>query len=80
MLVTPFDEHERMDEASLRCLVDYEINAGVHGLGISFPGEIDKLTESERTRLYLLSEIAGQKWGQVDARKKVTTQPTEQVQ
>ena len=35
MLVTPLHAHERMDETSLRRLIDYEIDAGVHGLGIS---------------------------------------------
>ena len=48
ILVTPFDERERIDEQSLRRLVDYNIEAGVHGLGISYPGEIDKMTEGER--------------------------------
>ena len=35
MLVTLFDQYERMDEARLRRLIDYEIDAGVHGFGIS---------------------------------------------
>jgi 4-hydroxy-tetrahydrodipicolinate synthase len=51
ILVTPFDEKDRIDEDSLRNLVDYCIGAGVHGLGIAFATEIPKLTESERLRV-----------------------------
>ena len=36
ILVTPFDESDRVDEDSLRSVVDYTIDAGVHGLGIAF--------------------------------------------
>ncbi|MEW6751865.1 MAG: dihydrodipicolinate synthase family protein [Candidatus Latescibacterota bacterium] len=48
ILVTPFDAQDRVDEESLRRLVDYDIEAGVHGLGIAFGSEIPKLTEAER--------------------------------
>ena len=33
ILVTPFDRLERIDTDSLRSLVDFTIDAGVHGLG-----------------------------------------------
>ena len=51
ILITPFDESDRVDEDSLRSVVDYSIDAGVHGLGIAFATEIPKLTEAERLRV-----------------------------
>jgi dihydrodipicolinate synthase/N-acetylneuraminate lyase len=48
ILVTPFDKQERIDTDSLRNLVDFTIEAGVHGLGIALGSEILKLTEAER--------------------------------
>jgi dihydrodipicolinate synthase/N-acetylneuraminate lyase len=51
ILVTPFDEQERVDEDSLRSLVDFNIGAGVHGLGIALGSEIQKLTEPEREQV-----------------------------
>lgn len=48
ILVTPFDDHGRLDEESLRRLVHFTIDAGVHGLGIALGSEIYKLTEPER--------------------------------
>ncbi|MEZ4617968.1 MAG: dihydrodipicolinate synthase family protein [Caldilineaceae bacterium] len=33
ILVTPFDEAGRIDEESLRRLIDFNLDAGVHGLG-----------------------------------------------
>lgn len=51
ILVTPFDEAYRIDEPSLRNLVEYQIEAGVHGLGVAMGSEIFRLTESERARV-----------------------------
>lgn len=51
ILVTPFDEHENVDEDSLRNLVDFIIDCGVHGLGIALGSEIQKLTEAEREQV-----------------------------
>jgi 4-hydroxy-tetrahydrodipicolinate synthase len=48
ILVTPFDDRERIDADSLRSLVDFTIDAGVHGLGIALGSEIQKLTDAER--------------------------------
>jgi 4-hydroxy-tetrahydrodipicolinate synthase len=48
ILVTPFDERERVDVDSLRSLVEFELAAGVHGLGIALGSEVMRLTESER--------------------------------
>ena len=51
VLVTPFDERDRVDEDSLRSVVEYNIDAGVHGVVIAFATEIMKLTEAERLRV-----------------------------
>ncbi len=48
ILLTPFDAHGRIDAESLRNLVDFTIDAGVHGLGIALGSEVYKLTEAER--------------------------------
>jgi 4-hydroxy-tetrahydrodipicolinate synthase len=48
ILVTPFDEQSRVDDDSLRQLIDFNIDAGVHGLGVALGSEIFKLGESER--------------------------------
>jgi dihydrodipicolinate synthase/N-acetylneuraminate lyase len=51
ILVTPFDEQARLDEESLRRLVEFAIAAGVHGLGLALGSEIYKLSEQERATL-----------------------------
>jgi dihydrodipicolinate synthase/N-acetylneuraminate lyase len=51
ILVTPFDEQSRLDEESLRRLVEFTIAAGVHGLGLALGSEIYKLSEQERATL-----------------------------
>jgi 4-hydroxy-tetrahydrodipicolinate synthase len=48
ILVTPFDEAGRIDEASLKRLVDFNIAAGVHGLGVAIGSEVFKFNEAER--------------------------------
>ena len=48
ILVTPFDEQGHIDAESLRRLIDFNINAGVHGLGVALGSEIFKLSEAER--------------------------------
>jgi 4-hydroxy-tetrahydrodipicolinate synthase len=48
ILLTPFDEKSRVDEESLRRLIDFDIAAGVHGLGVALASEIFKLSEAER--------------------------------
>lgn len=59
ILVTPFLEDGSIDERSLRSLVDFNIAAGVHGLGLAIGSEIFKLTEAERVRLtqIVVSEV-----------------------
>lgn len=51
ILVTPFDEESRIDEESVRRLIEYNLEAGVHGLGIAMGSEVLKLTEAERDQL-----------------------------
>jgi dihydrodipicolinate synthase/N-acetylneuraminate lyase len=48
ILVTPFDEKSRIDEDSLRSLVEFNLAAGVHGMGVALGSEIFKLSEAER--------------------------------
>ncbi|MGC9348131.1 MAG: dihydrodipicolinate synthase family protein [Anaerolineae bacterium] len=48
IVVTPFDEQGRVDVDSLQNLVDFELAAGVHGLGIALGSEVVRLTEDER--------------------------------
>ena len=48
ILVTPFDDQGRVDEESLRRLVDFDIDAGVHGLGVALGSEVFKLSEADR--------------------------------
>ena len=49
ILVTPFDERERVDVDSLQNLIEFQLAAGVHGLGIALGAEVQKLTEAERS-------------------------------
>jgi 4-hydroxy-tetrahydrodipicolinate synthase len=51
ILITPFDERSRIDEDSLRALVEFNIQAGVHGLGVALGSEIFKLSEAERDQV-----------------------------
>jgi dihydrodipicolinate synthase/N-acetylneuraminate lyase len=48
ILITPFDDEGRIDEESLRRLVEFNIEAGVHGLGVAIGSEVFRLTEAER--------------------------------
>ncbi|MET0771938.1 MAG: dihydrodipicolinate synthase family protein [Candidatus Limnocylindrales bacterium] len=48
ILITPFDEDGRIDIESLERLIEFDIAAGVHGLGVALGSEIFKLTEAER--------------------------------
>lgn len=52
ILLTPFTEDGKIDEKSLRKIVDFQMRAKVHGLAIlGFMGEVHKLTESERANV-----------------------------
>jgi dihydrodipicolinate synthase/N-acetylneuraminate lyase len=48
ILITPFDEQSRVDEESLRSLVEFNVKAGVHGIGVALGSEVFKLSEAER--------------------------------
>ena len=61
ILVTPFDEGAQIDEESLRRLIEFNLEAGVHGLGVALGSEVFKLTEAERvavTRI-VVDQVAG---------------------
>jgi len=63
ILITPFDADGRIDEASLRRVVHFELEGGVQGLGIGgFGSEAYKLTDQERIRCaeIVAAEIAAQ--------------------
>jgi dihydrodipicolinate synthase/N-acetylneuraminate lyase len=51
ILITPFDEAGGVDEESLRSLVEFNVTAGVHGIGVALGSEIFKLTEAERDQV-----------------------------
>src|SRR3954470_16266065 len=51
ILVTPFDEKGRIDEDSLKSLIDFNIAAGVHGVGVALGTEIFKFSEAERNQV-----------------------------
>jgi 4-hydroxy-tetrahydrodipicolinate synthase len=63
ILVTPFDDQDRIDQESLRRVVDFSIGAGVHGLGIALGSELLKLNEAERTQV--ISIVVDQTRGRV---------------
>jgi len=48
ILVTPFDDRSRVDVDSLQNVVEYCLNAGVHGLGVALGSEVLALSEDER--------------------------------
>ncbi|PNB46077.1 dihydrodipicolinate synthase family protein, partial [Pseudomonas sp. GW456-12-10-14-LB2] len=43
-----FDEKGRIDIDSLQSLIDFNVAAGVHGLGVALGSEIFKFSEGER--------------------------------
>ncbi|KAF0957328.1 dihydrodipicolinate synthase family protein [Rhodococcus sp. T7] len=57
LAVTPFDTNGELDEASLRSLVEYLIEGGVHGvIGLGTTGEFFTLSMAER--LHIMSTMA----------------------
>ncbi len=52
ILATPFDSGKKIDEKSLRSLVDFEIKAGVNGITIlGILGEVLRLSDAERSEI-----------------------------
>jgi dihydrodipicolinate synthase/N-acetylneuraminate lyase len=63
ILFVPFDDNGRVDEASLRRVVHFELEGGVDGIGINgFASEAYKLSDDERKQTVeiVASEVAGQ--------------------
>ncbi len=63
ILPTPFSDQGDIDEVSLRRLIDFELEVGVHGLSIlGFMGEAHKLSLEERRRVIatVVDQAAGQ--------------------
>lgn len=61
ILVTPYDESFQVDDDSLQNLVEFNLKAGVHGLGVALGSEIIALSEAERghmTRL-VVQQVRG---------------------
>jgi dihydrodipicolinate synthase/N-acetylneuraminate lyase len=51
ILITPFDEYGQIDEASLRRVVQFELEGGADGIGVGgFASEAYKLSDQERIR------------------------------
>jgi 4-hydroxy-tetrahydrodipicolinate synthase len=51
IVITPFDAQGKVDEASLRRVVRFELDGGVDGIGVGgFASEAYKLSEAERMR------------------------------
>src|SRR5947199_9896160 len=51
ILMTPFDEQDRIDEDGLRSVVEFNLENGVHGVGLALGSEMLKMTEAERERV-----------------------------
>lgn len=51
ILVTPFFDDGRIDEESLANIVEFNIAAGVHGLGVALGSEVFKFNEAERAQV-----------------------------
>lgn len=63
IVFTPFDENGDIDAHSLRKIVRFELDGGVHAIGVNgFASEAYKLTDSERHNnvQIVASEVAGQ--------------------
>ena len=62
ILITPFDENGAIDAAGLRRIVRFEVEGGVHAIGINgFASEAYKMTDDERRQTVeiVASELAG---------------------
>ena len=63
ILQTPFDKNDGIDTEGLRAVVDYNIYAGVDGVGIALASEVMMFNETERD--LLLSTVVDQTNGRV---------------
>lgn len=55
ILITPFDAKGGIDFDSLQALIEFNVTAGVHGLGIALGSEVFKLSEPERDQVLKLT-------------------------
>ncbi len=51
ILVTPYDAKMHVDVDSLQALVEFNLSAGVHGLGVALGSEVIALSEAERAQV-----------------------------
>jgi len=63
ILLTPFDDNERIDYESLHREVDMVLQAGAHGIGIAIGSEVFKLTPIERK--HVMRDVVDQVHGKV---------------
>lgn len=63
ILVTPFMADGSIDEESLERLIDFNVEAGVHALGVALGSEVFKFTEAER--LQVIRAVVGSVAGRV---------------
>lgn len=62
ILAAPFNSKKKIDEKSLRSLIDFELKAGVHGVTIlGVLGEVLRLSDAERSEItrIVLDEVRG---------------------
>ena len=62
VVIVPFDETGAVDERALRRVVRFELDGGVHGIGVNgFASEAYKLTDAERLQVAaaVADEVAG---------------------
>jgi 4-hydroxy-tetrahydrodipicolinate synthase len=62
IMATPFDSQKKIDEKSLRSLIDFELKAGVHGVTIlGLLGEVLRLSDVERSEItrIVVNEVRG---------------------
>lgn len=46
--ITPFDDNNKIDETSLKALIKFYLDSGVHGLSFGVLGEVNKLSFDEK--------------------------------
>ena len=75
ILQTPFDNQGRIDTDGLRKVVEFNIEAGVDGIGIALASEVQLFNESERDEL--LSTVVDQTNRRVPV--VMNTEPSEPI-
>jgi 4-hydroxy-tetrahydrodipicolinate synthase len=75
ILVTPYDDRLQVDEESLRKVVEFNLECGVHGLGVALGSEVFRLSEAER--LHVTRIVVEQTRGRVPVVINTGAQGTE---